>query len=294
MEIGPATSRAAARRLIAGRLGAVGLAEPEREASLLLTAAAELRALDLVSDPDVQLGAAAERVEAFALRRERGEPLSRICGRREFWSLSLAITADVLDPRADTEAIIEAAHGALPRRRSDALRVIEFGVGSGAVLAALLVEFPNATGVGIDRSEGAIEVAATNLASVGLGSRARVVVGDWGDGFTGEFDLIVSNPPYIPSDEIDLLAREVRDHDPRLALDGGVDGLDAYRELAPHIARLIEPTQGRFVLEHGQGQGDAVREILESQGLQAISTHKDLGGIERVVVGGGAKTVHLR
>jgi release factor glutamine methyltransferase len=163
---------------------------------------------------------------------------------------------------------------------------LDFGVGSGAILAALLTEFPNAIGLGVDRSETAARIARENFGALGF-SRAEVQVGDWGAGLAGPFDLIVSNPPYIPSAEIATLAREVRDHDPRLALDGGADGLDAYRALAPEIARLLAP-DGRFVLEFGQGQGDDVSRILADASLRALYRLADLAGIERVIVGGAS------
>lgn len=278
------TSRHEARRWLAERFRAMAPDAPEREAALLIAAALGVRAIDLVVDPETPLGAAAEPLEALARRREAGEPLTRILGRREFWSLDLRITSDVLDPRPDTETIIEAALAEFAGRKSEPLRIVDFGVGSGAILAALLSEFPNAIGLGIDRSEAAARIARENLDALGF-SRAQTRVGNWGAGLDGPFDLIVSNPPYIPSAEIATLSREVRDHDPRLALDGGPDGLEAFRALAPEIARLLSPG-GRFVLEFGQGQGEQVRRILVGAGLRPLSGRADLGRIERVVVGG--------
>ena len=234
--------------------------------------------------PDAPLGASAERVESFARRREAGEPLSRIEGRRAFWRYEFAITPDVLDPRADTETLVEAALAALQPRRGDALRVLDFGVGSGAILAALLGEWPNASGLGVDASSAASAVARRNLDALGLGARAQVRVGRWAEGIAGRFDVIVSNPPYIPSGDIAGLGREVREHDPLLALDGGRDGLDAYRALAPEIARLLAP-QGRFFLEIGAGQGDDVAALLAGAGLAVTQRRRDLGGIERVLGG---------
>jgi len=278
------TSRHEARRWLAERFRAMAPDAPEREAALLIAAALGVRAIDLVVDPETPLGAAAEPLEALARRREAGEPLTRILGRREFWSLDLRITSDVLDPRPDTETIIEAALAEFASRKSEPLRIVDFGVGSGAILAALLSEFPNAIGLGIDRSEAAARIARENLDALGF-SRAQTRVGNWGAGLDGPFDLIVSNPPYIPSAEIATLSREVRDHDPRLALDGGDDGLDAFRALAPEIARLLAPG-GRFVLEFGQGQGDGVGRVLADAGLSVLSRRLDLAGIERVIVGG--------
>ena len=234
--------------------------------------------------PDAPLGASAERVEAFARRREAGEPLSRIEGRRAFWRYEFAITPDVLDPRADTETLVSAALEAFADRRGEALRVLDFGVGSGAILAALLGEWPNASGLGVDASAAAAAVARGNLDAMGLGERAQVRVGRWGEGIAGGFDVIVSNPPYIPSGDIAGLDREVREHDPLLALDGGPDGLDAYRALGPEFARLLAPA-GRFFLEIGAGQGDEVAALLAGAGLAVTQRRRDLGGIERVLGG---------
>ena len=172
----------------------------------------------------------------------------------------------MLDPRADTETLVEAALEALPPGAREALRVLDFGVGSGAILAALLGEWPNASGLGIDASPAAAAVAQSNFARLGLARGRAVRVGRWGEGVAGGYDAIVSNPPYIRSGEIAGLDRAVREHDPRLALDGGADGLDAYRALAPEIARLLAP-EGRFFVEIGAGQGDDVAAILAGAGL---------------------------
>ena len=280
--IGPSTSRAAALAALTAIFD--GVADAPREAALVLRAAAGLDAKDLIVDPDAALGPAAERVDAYATRRAAGEPLSRIVGWREFWGLRFALSADALDPRPATETIVEAALDTFSARRGEALRVIDFGVGSGALIAALLSEFPAARGLGVDLNPGAAAQARANLAALGLADRAEIGVGDWGAGLEGEFDLIVANPPYVASGDIDGLAREVRNHDPRLALDGGADGLDAYRALAPDVARLLAP-RGRFFLEVGAGQADAVQAIAAAAGLAGLATRRDLAGIERVVSG---------
>ena len=282
----PTTSRAAA--LAALTQAMAGMTEaPAREAALLLRAGADLKSTDLIADPEAPLGAAAAKVGAYAARRVAGEPLSRILGRREFWSLSFALTGDTLDPRPETETIVEAALAAFAERRGEALRLIDFGVGSGALIAALLSEFPAAHGVGVDVSAAAAAQARANLAALGLAARAEIRVGDWGAGIDGRFDLIVANPPYIRSADIAGLAREVAAHDPAIALDGGADGLDAYRALAPHVARLLAPG-GRFFFEVGEGQAEAVRAIARAAGLAATATHSDLAGIVRVVAGQSA------
>ncbi len=275
-------SRSAAVARIAVRLAAAGVEDASREALLLVRRAADLSAAAFIADPQAPLGLAAGRVEDYALRRERREPLSRIEGRREFWGLDFVVTPDVLDPRADTETVVEATLGAFFARKGEALRIVDFGVGSGAILAALLSEWPRSTGLGIDASAAAAWVAARNLAS--FGDRARIRVGCWGAGVEGAFDVIVSNPPYIRTGDIASLAGEVSGHDPALALDGGADGLAAYRALAPATARLLA-AEGRFFVEIGQGQGDEVSRIFAGAGLDVIERRRDLGGVERVLGG---------
>jgi release factor glutamine methyltransferase len=283
----PTTSRTAARTTIAAHLRASGHDDPEREAAQLLTGVCGLRMVDLVAAPEAPLGEAAARLAVAAERRFSGEPLSRIVGRREFWGLAFALSPETLDPRPDTETIVEAALAAFAARRGEALRIVDFGVGSGALLAALLSEFPAARGVGVDLSPGAAAQARANLESLGLVTRVEIRVADWAEGLEGPFDLIVANPPYIASGDIAGLAREVREHDPRLALDGGADGLDAYRALTPAIVRLLAPT-GKFFVEVGAGQADAVKALAAAAGLVDLATRCDLAGIERVVSGGGA------
>ena len=269
---------------LAAFLAEGGVEEPAREAAALLRRAGNLSARDLVAAPEALLGDLAPRVASFARRRAAGEPLARIEGRRAFWRHEFAITPDVLDPRSDTETLVEAALSAFAARAGEPLRVLDFGVGSGAILAALLGEWPRATGLGVDASAAAATVAAANFAALGLSDRARTRVASWDDGLDGAFDVIVSNPPYIPSADIAGLARDVREHDPLLALDGGADGLDAYRTLAPALARRLAP-EGRFFLEIGAGQGDEVAAILARAGVGVEMRRRDLGGIERVLGG---------
>jgi release factor glutamine methyltransferase len=255
---------------------------------MLIVCATGLRAADLISAPEAPLGGAAVEVRRFAERRMAGEPLARIAGRREFWGLDFALTPDVLDPRADTETLVEAAMTEMRARRGEALRILDLGVGSGALLCALLTEFPFASGVGVDLSPGAATAARANAETLGLGPRADIRVGDWGAGLCGPFDLIVSNPPYVVSADIERLDREVHEHDPRLALDGGADGLNAYRALTPELSRLLERADGRFFLEFGRGQADGARAILESGGgakLRVDAILKDLSGLERGIAG---------
>ncbi len=276
------TTRAEAFRRLVEAFRNSKLEEPAREARLTLCAACGLSPAAVIAAPDEPLGPAAPRLAELAVRRAGGEPLSKIVGRREFWGLPLFVSRDVLDPRPETETIIEAAVALFVDRRSEPMRVLDLGVGSGALLCALLGEFPAAQGLGVDRSEDAAKVARANLAACGLAGRADVRVGLWTDGLEGLFDLIVSNPPYIPSGDIAGLPREVRDFDPPLALDGGADGLEAFRAIIPASARLISPN-GRLLVEVGAGQARRVLAIAAEAGFLDGATWRDLAGVERVV-----------
>lgn len=269
---------AAARRT----LETAGVETAALDARLLVAAATGASHAALIARPGAPLDAAqAARLAGWLTRRAAGEPVSRILGTRGFWSLDLVVTPDVLDPRPDTETLIEAALAHVAARRKAPLRIVDLGVGSGAILAALLAELPNAFGLGLDRSEAAARVARDNLGRAGLGARAGVLVGDWANALAGAFDLVVSNPPYIASADIAGLAREVRDHDPRLALDGGADGLDAYRILAPAAARLLAP-DGAALFEVGVGQAGDVTTLLAAAGLLPLAPVTDLSGVQRV------------
>ena len=235
------------------RSRSAGIENPAREARISLCAASGLSPVALIVDPREPLGSAACKVQDVAARRAAGEPLSRIVGKREFWGLSLAITPHVLDPRPETETIVEAALSIFGDRREDALRILDLGVGSGALLCALLTEFGDARGIGVDISADAADVAQGNLQACGLSLRAEIRVGDWTRGIEGRFDLIVSNPPYIPTVDLPRLPREVRNFDPWLALDGGIDGLAAYRRILPESRRLLAPG-GWLLVELGAGQ----------------------------------------
>jgi release factor glutamine methyltransferase len=221
------------------------------------------------------------RLEAGLARRAAREPVSRIVGHRHFWTLNLAVTPDTLDPRPDTETLIEAAVAAMPDRTTP-LTILDLGTGTGALLIALLKEYPEATGIGVDVSVGALAVAKGNAASHGVSDRAAFRQGVWTDGVDGPFDLIVSNPPYIERGDLAGLAPEVREHDPVVALDGGPDGLDAYRAIVPALAALLAPG-GLAILEIGEGQGDAVVALAEASRLQSTERRRDLGNIERAL-----------
>jgi release factor glutamine methyltransferase len=274
----------------ARRLAATGIEAPLREARLLLGHAADLPAATIMAWPERAVAAeAAERFGQCVARRLDREPISRILGRREFWSLDFRVTPATLDPRPDTETLIEAVLRRTPDP-SAPRRLLDLGTGTGCILLALLSELPSATGIGIDRSEAAARVAAANAGALGLGARAEIMVGDWTEALgSGGFDIVLSNPPYIPSAEIPALDPEVSRHDPLLALDGGADGLDAYRRLLPEIGRLLKPG-GLAAVEIGQGQADAVALLHEKAGLVSIERATDLGGIERVVTARAADT----
>uniref|UniRef100_Q07VB2 Release factor glutamine methyltransferase n=1 Tax=Rhodopseudomonas palustris (strain BisA53) TaxID=316055 RepID=Q07VB2_RHOP5 len=277
---------AAARRTLAAQLRAQNIETPDLDARLLV---GEVAGLDLT-----QLVLAAERVltpeqairlEDFARRRIAGEPVARILGHQEFWGLTLQLSPDTLVPRPDTETMVEAALD-LARDWTDraALRIADLGTGTGAILLALLSEWPNARGVATDLSCEALRTARGNADRLGLGARTRFVACDYAAALKGPFDLIVSNPPYIPAAEIATLAVEVSDHDPRRALDGGDDGLDAYRAIAPQAAALLSPG-GALIVEVGQGQSEPVAGLMAASGLTLDAPRPDLGGIFRAVIG---------
>ncbi len=261
------------------RLMAAGVAEARLDARLLVGEALGLSRESMFAFPEKPVDAAAvARVQALIDRRAAREPVSHILGRRGFWTLDLAVGPDILAPRPDSETVIEAV---LATARPGP--ILDFGTGSGCLLLALLSEWPDAWGVGVDRNPGAARVAAANAAACGLGGRAFFVAGDWGRALTGRFAVIVANPPYIPTADIAGLDPEVARYEPRLALDGGADGLDCYRQLLPDIARLLAPG-GVAALEVGAGQAGAVAGLAERAGLRVTERRRDLAGIERCVV----------
>lgn len=277
MTIGEALAEAARR------LRAAGIDSPWREARLLVGIAAGVGPEVIVGHPERALPAeAAARLEPLLRRRCAGEPASRLAGRREFWSLPFLLSPDTLDPRPDSETVVEAALAALPDRRAP-LALLDLGTGSGCLLLALLSELPAAVGVGVDASEGACRTARANAAALGLARRAAFVVADWAAPLGGQFDLVVSNPPYVSDAEMAALAPEVARFDPPRALAGGPDGLDAYRRLAPALAGLLRPG-GLAVLEVGRGQAPAVAALLRAAALTVRAARRDLAGVERAVL----------
>ena len=265
-----------------------GVEEAEADARVLIGHALHLDRARLVAQSDRILEAREVTViSALATRRLRREPVSRIVGQKEFWSLPISVTPDVLVPRPETETVVEAALDFVMRSglRLEKLRVLDIGTGSGVLLLALLNELKNAIGTGTDVSSAALDVASANAARCRLDSRCNFVVCDIATGVEGPFDLIVSNPPYIAHDEIETLAPEVRDYDPQIALDGGPDGLDAYRSIAGDAKRILAPG-GRLFVELGAGQDEQVRALFTKAGLSPGIPRKDLAGIPRVLGAG--------
>ncbi|HEY0837539.1 MAG TPA: peptide chain release factor N(5)-glutamine methyltransferase [Azospirillum sp.] len=278
----PAPTVSTLRRAAEARLSAAGVDTPELDARLLLQHALDLtrdQILTRAHDPVTPEQAA--RLDALVGRRAAREPVSRILGSRGFWTLDLGLNADTLDPRPDTESVVEAALDAVVDRAAP-LRLLDLGTGTGCILLALLAELPNATGLGVDVSPQAVAAAAGNAARNGLDRRARFQTGDWAAGLAERFDLVVSNPPYIPSADIAALEPEVRVHDPLRALDGGADGLDAYRIIAAQLPGLLKDG-GSAVLEVGAGQASDVAGLLAAAGLRVTGVFRDLGGVERCV-----------
>lgn len=274
-----------ALRLMAQSFSLAGIEDAKVDARALLCHALRIDRARLISDSERILEAhEVTAISALAARRLKREPVSRIRGRKEFWSLTLEVTPAVLTPRPETETVVEAALDAVGRggRKMEKLRILDIGTGSGALLLALLSELPNATGTGTDISTEALAVARTNAGRAGLASRCSFIACNIAEGIAGAFDLIVSNPPYVPHGDIATLVPEVRDYAPALALDGGSDGFDAYRAIAGQAPHLLAPS-GRLIVELGAGQEPAVRALFTNAGLCVTGARKDLAGIPRAL-----------
>jgi release factor glutamine methyltransferase len=276
-------TRAEAVRAAAKRLAAAGLDDAADEARRLLEHASALSRAGLMAAMSVPLpDDEAARLAAALARRANREPLSHIVGSVGFWTLDLIVTADVLTPRADTETVVEAALAAFGDRTAP-FRILDIATGSGAIALALLSELANARAVATDLSAPALAVARENAALNGLSPRIDFVETSWADGIDGPFDLVVSNPPYIASAVIDTLEPEVRTFEPRLALDGGADGLAPYPHLFAEARRLLTPG-GTAVFEIGHDQGEAALDLAREAGFRAASLKRDLGGRDRAVL----------
>lgn len=272
-----------ARRRLAQSFRQHGLDSPELDARLLVGHALGLSHAGLASAASRTLTAAeAEAVAVLAGRRLAHEPVARILGEKEFWGLALRLNGDTLVPRPETETVVEAALDALAGRRGEPLRIADLGTGSGALLVALLSECPAAFGVGTDVSLSALGCARDNARALGLAGRAGFVACDQGTALDNAFDLVVANPPYVRRDELMTLQPEVRVFDPPRALDGGADGLDAYRAIAADARRLLTP-EGVIVVELGRGQGSAVAALFAAAGLAVGRPRHDLSGVARAL-----------
>lgn len=275
-----------AQRILSKSFALAGIDSGMTDARALIGAALRLSRAQLLAQSDRLLEPREiAAIDALAARRMKREPVSRILGRKEFWSLMLDVTPDVLVPRPDTETLIEAALDYVVRGglRLEPLRILDIGTGTGALMLALLQELPNARGVATDVSVAALHVARGNAERLKLASRCSFVACNLADGVQGRFDLIVSNPPYIARGAIALLDPEVRDFDPRLALDGGADGLDAYRAIAASVPPLLAPG-GRLIMELGVGQAPPVTALFEAAKFIVLSVRNDLGGIARALI----------
>jgi release factor glutamine methyltransferase len=279
-----------AQATLAGLLGEVssmmakaGVEEPRREARLLVEHACRLSRSRQLAEPQQKVpAAAADRLMRVAERRAGGEPFARIAGVCEFWSLEFAVGPATLVPRPDSETVVSAALEQVADRHAP-LRLLDLGTGTGCLLLALLNELPRARGTGIDIAAAAVEVARGNAERLGLARRAGFAAGDWVECDLPVADLLVANPPYIPRHEIPALAPEVAQHDPRVALDGGREGLEAYRSIAAHLHRWLRP-DGAAVLEIGRGQQAGVSAIFAEAGWAITAMRRDLGGIPRALV----------
>jgi len=264
----------------------IGIETAQRDARLLMLDAAGIVHTDLIKAPREALGAqAAQKLASHVEKRLTRVPVARILGEWEFWSLPFTLVTETLVPRPDSETVVAAALIALKDRRhaSDGLRILDLGTGSGCLLVSLLHEMPGATGIGVDIAAGAVATARLNAERNGVGNRAEFHQANWAEGITGPFDLIVSNPPYIADPIIDTLEVEVRVHDPRLALSGGRDGLDAYRAIAEAIPALLAPG-GVVALEIGSDQSESVPKIFSGLGYELEGPFADFGARPRAIV----------
>ncbi|UUX51426.1 peptide chain release factor N(5)-glutamine methyltransferase [Nisaea acidiphila] len=263
------------------RLAAAGSGSARLDARLLLAHAlgADDRLHGHEDEPVTPDGAA--QFNVLLDRRLAGEPVSRILGNREFWSLEFELSPATLDPRPDSETLIDALRELRPDR-SASLRILDLGTGTGCLLLAALSEYPNAEGVGVDIDPECVAISGRNAEKLCLSDRARMIRSSWARDVTGTFDIVLSNPPYIPSPEIENLQPEVRLHDPLRALDGGFDGLDAYRNIAENLASLLN-RDGLALFEFGEGQGPEVARIMEAAGLSVAGFRNDLAGIQRCI-----------
>lgn len=276
-------SRADAASLLRQRLRSSPVGMSDADARLLMQYATGLEQLELITGSAVALTDKQRTTLQYLLeRRLDGTPMARLLGYRDFWGLRFTLSADTLEPRPDSETIVEEALAWARQQPVPPRRILDLGTGTGCLLIALLSELPMATGVGTDISAGALQSAAGNAEANGVALRASFVQTSWAKGLDQRFDLIVSNPPYITTSEISGLDREVRDHDPLRALDGGDDGLDAYRAILVALPLLLNPG-ALVILEIGAGQEHDLRRLATQKHFAVISTRRDLGGHVRAI-----------
>ena len=277
------TNRVQALKLASQFLLDAGLETARRDARLLMLAALGITHADLLAQPREVLGReGAQRLAGFLVERKKRRPVARILGEWEFWSLPFTVSPDTLIPRPDSETVVAAALINLGARRHDSegLKLLDLGTGSGCLLVSLLHELPKAQGLGVDLSAAALEIAAINARRNHVGERASFMQSDWHQGVEGEFDLIISNPPYIAERVITTLEPEVRDHDPHLALSGGPDGLEAYRVILSGLGRILAP-EGVAVLEMGSDQSESLARLAREAGFALTGPYADFGARPR-------------
>ncbi|MER9445445.1 peptide chain release factor N(5)-glutamine methyltransferase [Mesorhizobium sp. M0340] len=268
------------------RLAAAGIADPALDSRLIVEHFSGTNRTQAIADPGCAVDAdVTAAIDAALLRRVAGEPVHRILGYREFYGLRLSLSPQTLEPRPDTETLVEAV---LPfvnamAAREGGCRILDLGTGTGAIALALLSVVPAATATGVDISQEALGTATRNARELGLAGRFRALKSDWFEKVSGRYHVIAANPPYIPSDDIGNLQDEVRGFDPRQALDGGVDGLSPYRKIAAGAAAYLE-VQGRIAVEIGHTQHQQVTEIFSAAGYSSVGVFRDLGGNNRVLV----------
>jgi release factor glutamine methyltransferase len=276
------TTLAETMNRIRTRLAAAEIEDPAAEARILVGGLLGLSRTEFITQGDMPVAADDEaRIDNAVSRRLAGEPPYRILGSRGFHGLELKLSQGTLEPRPDTEILVDAVLGALKSRESEPLRILDLGTGTGAICLALLSQLPNARGTGADLSEDALRTAMENAVANGLGDRFETVQSSWFADISGRYDVIVSNPPYIRSEIIAQLDREVREHDPLLALDGGEDGLDAYRAIARNAKNHLSE-KGLIAVETGFDQHDDVKTIFEKNSFAQVFALKDYGGNDRV------------
>ncbi len=267
---------------LARNLEAAGIESPQTDARAMVLGVLNLPVEALIREPEFKLSRAqSRRLSNWLVRRIAGTPVSRLIGRREFWSLTFKIGPATLDPRPDSETLVETVLAELKPRKDQPLRLLDLGTGSGCLLLALLSELKQARGIGVDIAPTALRVAAENATSLGLADRAEFRTGDWTRGLSGSFDVILSNPPYIARDDIEFLDAEVL-CDPIRALDGGPDGLDAYRRILAEAPALLAPG-GLMALEIGWDQAEALTGLIGASGGRVRRLVQDLAGLDRVL-----------